>query len=198
MHKTLKLSAKLFSLQQQSNLMPAKKYTEEELVVQLKQQDKVAFAYLYDNYSGSLYGIVLKILNQEEEIAQDALQEAFVKIWRKANSYDQSKGSLFTWMLNIARNTAIDKLRSIKRTSIQSLDDNVGIVDKQHNHTMNEDKIGVKDVVEKLKPEHKTIIDLAYFGGYTQEEIAERLGMPLGTVKTRSRAALIELRKFIT
>lgn len=178
--------------------MPPLKYTETELIALLKKQDKAAFSYLYDNYSGALYGIVLKVLNREEEIAQDVLQEAFVKIWRKVDTYDSSKGSIFTWMLNIARNTAIDKLRSIKRTSIQSLDDNVGIVDKQHNHTMREDRIGVKDVVEKLKPEHKTIIDLAYFEGYTQEEIAERLNMPLGTVKTRLRAALIELRKFIT
>lgn len=178
--------------------MPPKKYTEEELVSLLKLQDKTAFSYLYDNYSGALFGIVLKVLHQEEELSQDVLQEAFVKIWRKIDSYDNSKGTLFTWMLNITRNTAIDKLRSIKRTSIQSLDDNVGFVEKQYSHTMKEDRIGVKDVVNKLKPEYKTIIDLSYYGGYTQEEIAEQLNMPLGTVKTRARAALIELRKFIT
>jgi RNA polymerase sigma-70 factor (ECF subfamily) len=178
--------------------MPGKKYTEESLVTLLKQKDKSAFSYLYDNYSGALYGIVLKILNRDEETAQDILQEAFVKIWKNLERFDAGKGTLFTWMLNITRNTAIDKLRSIKNISIQSIDNNVHIVDRHHQHEMGEDKIGLKDVVNKLKPEHKTMIDLAYYGGYTQEEISEKLKMPLGTVKTRARAALIELRKRIT
>lgn len=178
--------------------MPEKKYTEAELVNLLKQNDKVAFSYLYDNYSAALFGIILKILNQDKEISEDLLQEVFIKIWKKIDTYDSIKGTLFTWMLNIARNTAIDKVRSLKNISIQSLDNNVHIVDKIHQHKSVEDKIGIKEVVNKLKPEYKSIIDLAYFGGYTQEEISEELNLPLGTVKTRARAALSELRKVIT
>ncbi|HKR05783.1 MAG TPA: sigma-70 family RNA polymerase sigma factor [Bacteroidia bacterium] len=178
--------------------MPEKNYTEEELVRLLKEKSKPAFSYLYDNYSGALYGIVLRILNNDEETAQDILQESFVKIWKNIEAYDRSKGTLFTWMLNVTRNTAIDKLRTLKRTAIQSIDDNVYNIDRQHSHKTNEDNIGVKEMVNKLKPEYKIIIDLAYFGGYTQEEISEKLNMPLGTVKTRARAALIELRKIIT
>lgn len=178
--------------------MPNKKYSEEELVNLLKQNDKAAFSYLYDHYSGALFGIILKIINQDEETSEDVLQEVFIKIWKKITTYDPLKGTLFTWMLNIARNTAIDKVRTFKNVSIQSIDNNVHSVDKIHQHKSVEDKIGIKEIVNKLKPEYKTIIDLAYFGGYTQEEIAEELKLPLGTVKTRARAALIELRKVIT
>lgn len=174
------------------------KYTEQDLVQLLKQKEKDAFSYLYDNYSAALYGIVLRVLNQDEETAQDILQEAFVKIWKNIDNYDTSKGTLFTWMLNIARNTAIDKLRSIKRVSIQSIDDNVHSVNEQHQTLTREDDIGVKDVLKKLRPEYKVVIDMAYFGGYTQEEISDELKMPLGTVKTRTRAALTELRNFLS
>jgi RNA polymerase sigma-70 factor (ECF subfamily) len=178
--------------------VPILKYTESELVALLKQKDKAAFSNLYDNYSGALYGVILRVLNSDTETAQDVLQDSFVKIWKSFESYDSSKGTLFTWMLKIARNTAIDKVRSLKLRSIQSLDQNVHLVDSQYNQSSNVDVIGLKEIINKLKPEHKTIIDLAYFGGFTQEEISVRLQMPLGTVKTRARAALIELRKIIT
>jgi RNA polymerase sigma-70 factor (ECF subfamily) len=175
--------------------MPAEKYSEERLIELLMQKDKSAFSYLYDKYSGALYGIVLKILNRDEENSQDILQEVFLKIWKNMDKYDSSKGTLFTWMLNIARYTAIDKLRSNKNKSIQSIENNVHNVDAQYKNEMGEDTIGVKEVVSNLKQEYKILIDLAYYNGYTQEEISEKLKMPLGTVKTRTRAALIELRK---
>jgi RNA polymerase sigma-70 factor (ECF subfamily) len=177
--------------------MTEKRYTEEALIDLLKQKDKSAFSYLYDNYSGALYGIVLKILNQDVDNAEDILQDVFIKIWKNIDKFDTGKGTLFTWMLNITRNTAIDKLRSRKNVSIHSINNNVHVVDKQHQHEMGEDKIGLKDVVNNLKPEYRTIIDLAYYSGYTQEEISQKLKMPLGTVKTRARAALNELRKII-
>jgi len=173
------------------------KLTESDLVRLLKQKDKAAFSDLYDSYSGALYGVILRVLNNDEETAQDVLQDAFVKIWKSFESYDDSKGTLFTWILNIARNTAIDKVRSLKRHSIQSLEKNVHLVDSQYSTSSSVDKIGLKEVINKLKPEYKAIIDLAYFGGFTQEEISEQLKLPLGTVKTRARTALIELRKII-
>jgi RNA polymerase sigma-70 factor (ECF subfamily) len=186
------------TLQLNKQQMPVKlKYREDELVRLLKVKDKAAFSYLYDNYSGALYGIVLSILNNEPETAEDVLQEAFIKIWKNIDNYDKSKGTLFTWMLNISRNTAIDKLRSLRRVSIQSINNNVHIVDKEHSHSIAVDRIGVKELLNNLKPEYKTIIDLAYFGGHTQKEIAEILSMPLGTVKTHTRAALNEIRRII-
>ena len=174
------------------------KYTEEELVKLLRNKDKAAFSYLYDNYSAALYGIVLRILNRDVEVAQDILQDVFLKIWNKIDLYDNSKGTLFTWMINISRNTAIDTLRNVKRTNIQPINDFVSAIDKEHQLESKEDKIGLKEVVNRLKAEHKLMIDLAYFSGYTQDEIAKHLNIPLGTVKTRTRAALLELRKSLS
>jgi RNA polymerase sigma factor (sigma-70 family) len=169
------------------------KISESELVRLLQQKDKSAFSELYDNYSSALYGVILRILNNDEESAQDILQDSFIKIWKNFDSYDHSKGSLFTWILNIARNTAIDKLRSSGRKPIQSMEQNVYVEAAHYNQ--NVDRIGLKEIVSKLKPEHRTIIDMAYFDGFTQEEISDKLKLPLGTVKTRARTALIELRK---
>lgn len=170
-------------------------YSEAELVEKLKNQDKEAFSLLYDNYSSALYGLICTIV-KDDEAAQDILQDVFVKIWGNILSYKKEKGTLFTWMLNIARNTSIDTLRSKnKKYEIRTLESDVYIVDVNHNTTLNTDTLGVKQAVAKLKLEHKEMIDLVYFGGYTQDEISKEMNMPLGTVKTRVRAALIELRK---
>ena len=88
-----------------------KKYSEEELIYLLKNRDQPAFSYLYDNYSGALFGIIYKML-EDRELAEDVLQEAFVKIWNNFSNYDSLKGRLFTWMLNITRNLTIDTVRS--------------------------------------------------------------------------------------
>lgn len=171
-------------------------HNDEAFILQLKERQESAFSKLYDNYSGALYGIVYRML-ANEALAQDALQESFVKIWKNIDSYDRTKGSLFTWMLNITRNHTIDMMRSKNmRQKIQKLDDNVGLINRTNKIGFNTDNILVKELVDQLKPEHKEMIELAYFEGYTQEELAEKLNMPLGTVKTRARAALTQLRKY--
>lgn len=175
------------------------KYTEEELVALVRDRNTEAFKSLYDNYSAALYGVVLKVVEIEEQ-AQDILQDTFVKIWKNFSSYDASKGKLFTWMLNIARNTAIDSLRSKQgkmESKIQSIDDSVYQVNAQTNVTTSVDQIGLKDVLKKLKNEHLILIELVYFKGYTQDEISKELNMPLGTVKTRIRTALNQLREIL-
>lgn len=164
----------------------------------LKAKDEHSFSYLYDNYSGALYSIVLQIL-PDRELASDVLQEVFVNIWRKIETYDNTKGRLFTWMLNVARNLAIDMVRS---KAYQNSKKNQPIGDTSHNDnsgtvTQNVDNIGLKKVVGQLKNEHRVLIDLAYFKGYTHEEIAEMQGLPLGTVKTRIRSALTQLRSYL-
>ncbi len=179
--------------------MPRVFANESELVALLKKKSKVAFDYLYDNYSVVLYGIILKIVNTEE-VAEDILQEVFIKIWNKTDSYDATKGRLFTWMLNIARNSAIDHTRSMQhKQSLQNrkIDPSVGIIDKSQNTTSKIDHIGLKNVIDKLAPEYKMLIDLAYFKGYTQDEIAKEFKIPLGTVKTHTRSALNQLRKLL-
>ena len=175
-----------------------KTLSENDLVQAIRQKDKSGAEALYDMYSSSLYGIIYRIV-QHEEIAEDLLQETFVKIWNSFSSYDSSKGRLFTWMVNVARNLSIDKIRSKdfrNNSKNQDLENTVNFIDEQRSTAINPDILGVKELVQQLKPEQKSILDLVYFRGYTHVEAAEELGIPLGTVKTRMRMAIITLRKF--
>lgn len=177
-------------------MQPHPRYTEPELVALLKNKDRHAFNYLYDNYAGALYGVIINVLGNEE-IARDVLQEVFVKIWKNMERYEEAKGRLYTWMLNIARYSAIDVLRSSKHNNDKqtgSIADNVHIDNSSLSVTIKTDHLGLKKVVEGLKEEYRQIINLAYFKGYTQDEIAKELDIPLGTVKTRCRSALLQLK----
>lgn len=171
--------------------------TEDELVAALKRQDPVAIKALYDMYSASLFGVISRIVLQTEA-AEDILQETFVKIWNAAEHYDPSKGRLFTWMMNVARNLSIDKLRSKdfkNANKNQDIENNVDFIDEQRKTTFNADTLGIKDLVTNLKPDYKDVLEMVYFKGYTHVEAAEQLNLPLGTVKTRVRMAILELRK---
>jgi RNA polymerase sigma-70 factor (ECF subfamily) len=184
------------------NLMATKKISlsEEELISKLKSQDTIVMQALYDMYSAALFGVISRLIPQTE-LAEDVLQETFLKIWNSAGSYDSSKGRLFTWMMNIARNLAIDKLRSKDfRNSNKNLelDNNVNVVDGQNEVTFNADALGVKEMVTKLKPEFNDVLNMVYFKGYTHLEAAKELNLPLGTVKTRIRMAIMELRNHFT
>ena len=152
---------------------------------------------MYDNYSAAVYGIILKIV-QTEDFAEELLNDCFLKVWDKIESYDSSKGRLFTWMLNIGRNIALDKLRSKEYKAKMKTDDvsgNVFISDFRYSEANKPEFIGIKEMVDKLPAEQKQLIDLMYFQGFSQSEIAEELEMPLGTVKTRVRAAMTSLKK---
>ncbi|MES2381359.1 MAG: RNA polymerase sigma factor [Bacteroidota bacterium] len=167
------------------------------LVSALKEKNREAFSYLYDNYSAALYGVINRI-TQNEEIANDVLQEAFVKIWKNIDNYSREKGSIYTWMLNVCRNSAIDEVRSKqynKQAQNQSIDDNLVNIDASYQVQAKVDQIGLKKIVSNLRPEHRQLIDKVYFEGYTHDEISKELNMPLGTVKSRIRNAMIELRK---
>lgn len=181
------------------SLPPTITYSEEELVSLLQVKDQKAFAYLYDNYSPALNGVIMRMVD-DVQIAEDILQEAFVKIWYNFGQYDASKGRLFTWMINITRNLTIDTLRSKGYKKQQKISQDENFVsssqDKNHN-TSKFDTIGLRKQVQNLKPDQKIIIDLAYFNGFTQEEISKEMSIPLGTVKTRMRTAIIELRKLV-
>jgi RNA polymerase sigma factor (sigma-70 family) len=174
-------------------------YSESELVSLLQNRDTSAFDYLYDRYSSALFGLILPIVN-ETELANDILQEVFLNIWKKIDTYDASKGRLFTWMLNIARNASIDVLRSRSFQNSRKNQPLAETVDWNSNYQAfqpDTDAIGLHKLLTKLKEEHRVLIELAYFKGYTHEEIAEIEGLPLGTVKTRIRNALIQLRNYM-
>ena len=171
--------------------------SEEELVAALRNREKIAMEALYDMYSASLFGVISRIVT-EETLAEDILQETFVKIWNSFTTYSTEKGRLFTWMVNIARNLSIDKVRSKdfrNQNKNQEIENTVNLIDEQKNTTYKPELLGIKDLVQTLRPEQKSILDLVYFKGYTHVEVADELGIPLGTVKTRLRMAIQELRK---
>lgn len=176
------------------------KISEQEWAECLRQQDKRAITYLYDHYADVLYGVTLKIVGSED-LAQDVVQEAFVKIWKNGPQYDPKKGSIFTWALNITRNLAIDKTRSAyfkQRTVSIAIEDTDTFLWARKDPKSNPDHIGLQQEVDRLDTKYQQVIDLIYFRGYTQTEVKELLNIPLGTVKSRVRIGLRQLRKVFT
>jgi RNA polymerase sigma factor (sigma-70 family) len=171
--------------------------SEEELVLALTRREKIAVEALYDMYSSSLFGVISRIVI-DIPVAEDVLQETFLKIWHSFSSYSSEKGRLFTWMVNIARNLAIDKIRSKdfkNQNKNRELENNVTFIDEQRSTVYKPELLGIKELVETLKSDQKAIVDLIYFKGYTHVEAAEELSIPLGTIKTRLRMAIQLLRK---
>lgn len=185
---------------------PGIKLSEDELIALLQHKDEKAFNYLYDNYSAAIYGLILRIL-VSKEYAEEVIQDAFLKIWKNIGQYDATKGRLYTWMINIARNTAIDYLKSKayqNEQKNQSLSNFVHEDGSQFEQghiddigMKRADLIGMKNIVYSLKKEWQELIDLAYFQGFTQTEIADKLSIPVGTVKTRTRNALLALKELL-
>ncbi len=166
-------------------------FSEEALVQGLKAHSQQAFATLYDNYSGAMLGVINTIVGNIDD-AENLLQDSFVKIWKNIHQYDSTKGRLFTWLITICRNTALNFLRShenIRQTAIQN-DENGVSTTRLITPPAEIDHICINNLVGKLDDKHKAVINLIYFWGYTQQEVAEKLNLPLGTVKTRTRTAL--------
>lgn len=131
-------------------------------------------------------------------MAQELTQDCFMKVWNKIGDYDKNKGRLFTWMINIARNTAIDKTRSKEfqqKIKSEVADKHVSIQDTDYSDRNKPEYIGVKEMLDILTKEQKELLELMYYKGYSQSEIAEEFNIPLGTVKTRVRAAISKLRE---
>lgn len=156
-------------------------------------------AYLYDHYAGALLGVISRIIIRET-IAEELLQDVFLKIWDRIDTYDSSKGKLFTWMLSIARNQAIDRTRSKEFSTNQktgSIENYVHRIDREDSVEQRVEAIGLKELLNALPDDQRFIIDLHYLQGFTQSEISEEFNLPLGTVKTRMRLAMNELRKLL-
>jgi len=171
----------------------------ETLVEKCKNKDVLAFETLYGMYYQNILGVVYNIV-RDEEISEEVTQDVFIKAWNNAQAYSSKKGRFFTWLLNIARNAAIDKTRS-KAFAQQSknLDAQifVDILEDRVNLDSRTDAIGIRGFVNKLADTCKKLIDLLYFKGYTQKEASENLNIPLGTVKTRNRNCLNNLRTLL-
>lgn len=172
-------------------------YNEAELVIALKKKENTAFRYLYLHYRGALLSIITQII-PDEETANDVLQESIITIWKNIDKYDPAKGRLYTWLLNVTRNTAINKIRSKEYKNSLKNESTENLVYKPEASFDIETKIiqiGLRKMVREMKTEYREVLELAYFHGCTQEEISRALNIPLGTVKTRLRNSLLELRK---
>jgi RNA polymerase sigma-70 factor, ECF subfamily len=169
-----------------------------QLILALQSGDENSFQILYDSYSAVLFGIIYRIVADQVD-AENLLQDCFVKVWQNIARYDPEKGKLATWLFNIARNTAIDFKRSKYFNQKQKNQNIENLVGEHMDHAVTLpliDTLGLRQLVEKLTPVCREVIEWMYFEGYTQQEIADHKGIPLGTVKSRTRLALKELRAY--
>ncbi|MBZ5727287.1 MAG: sigma-70 family RNA polymerase sigma factor [Acidobacteriia bacterium] len=169
-----------------------------DLVVRLQRRDAQALAELYDRYGRLAYALILRVV-RDAGIAEDLVQETFLRVWNRAQGFDAQKGSIGPWLLAVARNRAIDYLRSTggrERNALEfeETDHPALYVDMEKDILTSDKARRVKQAVEKLSPRQREVIELAYFEGLSQTEMAQRMGQPLGTVKTWVRTALQNLR----
>ena len=167
---------------------------EKEIVILLERGDKKAITLLYENYSDALYGVIKKIII-DDDTAQDVLQESFVKIWRYSKKYDSSKAKLFTWLYRISYNTAIDKVRSLKNKNGKEIQIETSNVYKITSNELNQDVLDIKKHLNTLDEKYQIVINALFFEGMTQQEASEELDIPLGTIKSRLKIGLRELKK---
>ena len=168
-----------------------------QLVSLLRSKSREAFSLLYDNYSEALFGLVCRMVNNKVA-AEDLLQDAFVKIWKHIDAYDAEKGTLFTWMINITRNICIDYLRSKQYRQemkiVDSSPEKTETVSVTLDANFDATAMDLYKFTRQLEAKHRQVIEMVYFKGYTHEEVAQLLNIPVGTVKTRSRTGLKLLR----
>ncbi|MBJ6369523.1 RNA polymerase sigma factor [Snuella sedimenti] len=167
---------------------------EKEIVRLLKGGNKKAITLLYENYADSLYGVIKKVIS-DEDTAQDVLQETFIKVWRYSKKYDASKAKLFTWLYRIAYNSAIDKVRSLKNKTEKEVQIDVSPVYKITINELNQDVLDIKTHLKTLDEKYQIVINALFFEGMTQQEASEELDIPLGTIKSRLKIGLRELKK---
>ena len=167
---------------------------EKHIVELLQERNEKAISLLYEHYGDTLYGVAHKVV-RNEELAQDVVQESFVKIWKKSDTYDSSKAKLFTWLFRITRNTAIDKLRSVNTKMDKEIQMDVSDVYNLGVDSIKPELIDVRENLEKIEEKYQIVLDALFFQGMTQQEASDELDIPLGTIKSRLKIGLRELRK---
>lgn len=167
---------------------------EKDIVSLLKNGDKKAITLLYQNYADALFGVIKKVIT-DDDTAQDVLQETFVKIWRYSKKYDSGKAKLFTWLYRIAYNTAIDKIRSLKNKTEKEVQMETSSVYKVSFGELNQDVLDIKKHLNSIEEKYQIVINALFFEGMTQQEASDELDIPLGTIKSRLKIGLRELRK---
>jgi RNA polymerase sigma-70 factor (ECF subfamily) len=172
-----------------------------QLVLDIGRGDRAAFGTFYDRFAPLVFSFAMRLV-QERSAAEDLLQEVFFQIWREAGNYSPERGTPEAWIITITRSRAIDKLRSIRRRD-KSFVPMEGPTGQEYDGrvesgaTASDSKIMVNNALSQLSDNQRHVLELAYFDGLTQSEIADHLKEPLGTVKTRMRAALGRLRELL-
>src|SRR5262245_60856655 len=171
------------------------------LIQRAAAQDREAFSRLYDRFSSLVFTLAMRMLRGRDD-AEDLLQEVFIQVWRQAANYSQERGSPEAWIVNIARSRAIDKLRSIRRMEKSfTLTDDPGRAESaesvESNVAQSEAKLTMNSALANLPEAQRRVLELAYFDGLSQTEIADRIKEPLGTVKTRMRSGIQRLRDML-
>ena len=183
---------------------PDDRAVEIALMERITRRERAAFEELYARYVNILYATALKFVREESD-AQDVVQDVFIQVWDKAKMYDPSKGKPLTWVLTLVRNRSIDRIRAIQRRARLRdefeaetvTDESAWARESLSRVEAGEQGRTLRAAVNQLSPQQRKVIELAYFGGLTQIEIAEKLGEPLGTVKARARRGLLELKELI-
>jgi RNA polymerase sigma-70 factor (ECF subfamily) len=167
---------------------------EKHIVELLLESNEKAVSLLYDHYSDTLFGIALKIV-KDSDLAQDVLQESFVKIWQKGTTYDPAKAKLFTWLLRIVRNTAIDKMRSLGSKTNSEIQMDISDVYNLGSEEIRPEFLDIQQNLDKIDPRYKEVLEALFIQGMTQQEASETLNIPLGTIKSRLKIGLREMKK---
>lgn len=165
--------------------------TDIQLITNLQQGDKNALYTLYDRYSAAIYGVIIRMC-KKEDVAQDILQESFIKIWKSINQYNSDKGRFYTWAYRIAKNTTLNELRKSK-SLIQTED--LSVYTEKETEEANETYPEINGMIKTLDSHHQEAIELVYFKGYTHRQAHKEMGIPLGTFKSYIRQALSKLRE---
>lgn len=168
--------------------------TEQEIIYLLQKEDKKAISLLYENYADALYGVIKKVISNDDT-AQDVLQETFVKVWKNSQSYDVKKAKLFTWLYRIAYNSAIDKVRSESKKIKKEVQIEASNVYKLTSDGLNQDVMDLKKHLNTIDEKYQVVINALFFEGMTQQEASDELNIPLGTIKSRLKIGLRELKK---
>lgn len=176
---------------------------DEELMARMGTGGIDALEQVYDRYSALVFSVGLRVLN-DRQLAEDVVQEVFLRLWRGPSSYDPARGRFISWLMSVTRNRALDELRRVTRRrrledqeeepTLQLASQDLGD-DPELGLVLEERRRAVRDAMTRLPPPQRRVLELAYFSGLTQVEIAERTGDPLGTVKTRVRLGMQRLRE---
>ncbi len=177
---------------------------DDELMDRLVRRDLGAFEALYDRYGDLVYSVSLRVVG-DTYVAEDVTQDVFLRVWRRPEQFDLSRGKFVTWLMSVTRNRSIDERRSrgrrLRHEALPAAEDEEDVLPSGNDRddpalatVLSDERAAVRGAMEVLPPEQKLAIQLAYFGGLTQQEIANKLGQPLGTVKTRIRLGMQKMR----